>query len=308
MKQFKVYALVDPISLKIRYIGITKSSLEKRLYNHVLEAKNLREGLTYKNNWIRSLLKMNTKPIIKLLTSFDNREECANMEKLLIVRYKSTHRLTNQIVDEGKFTSRGVRSASNLKSKKVYVYSYKGTFVKEFNSIKECSEELNISYSSIKKCLSGQYKYAKKYQFSYNKQEMTDLSSYSKNNWNNIELLDTELNQIIEYPSLVKLIQDLNLNITGTTVKYILGALNKKYGNKYKLKVDGEWKFSTYYNTGVKVIFKDSTFKFYKTKQELGRELGLRGGFTQKQLDKFLRLKHTNNIKEILYNLCPLFE
>ena len=31
VKEFKVYVLVDPISLKIRYIGITKSSLEKRL-------------------------------------------------------------------------------------------------------------------------------------------------------------------------------------------------------------------------------------------------------------------------------------
>ena len=304
VKEFKVYVLVDPISLKIRYIGITKSSLEKRLYNHISEAKTLREGLTYKNNWIRSLFKMNTQPIIRLLTSFNTREECAKMEELLIVKYKDSHKLTNQIVDEGKFTSKGVKSALNLKSKQVYVYSYEGIFLKEFNSIKECSEELNITYSTIKKCLKGEYKYAKQYQFSYTKQDMPNLSSYSKDNWNEVELLDTQSNTIIKYPKMTKLIEELNLRVSKSSVRVILGALNKQYGNKYQLKVNGEWKFSTYYNTGVKIIFGDNSIKTYTTKKELGIELGFKGGFTQSQLEK--RLKSTNNIKEILYNLCPL--
>jgi hypothetical protein len=39
MSTEKVYALVDPITLKIRYIGITKQSLKDRLYGHIYEAK-----------------------------------------------------------------------------------------------------------------------------------------------------------------------------------------------------------------------------------------------------------------------------
>ena len=304
MKQYKVYVLVDPISLKIRYVGITKSSLSKRLYNHISEAKTLREGMTYKNNWINSLFKMNTQPIIRLISSYDTREESAKIEKYLIIKYKEKHRLTNQIIDEGKFSSTGYRSAENLKSKKVYVYNYEGIFLQEYNSVKETSEQLNITYSTIKKCLRGEYKYAKQYQFSYTKQDMPSLSSYSKDNWNEVELLDTQSNIVVKYPKMTKLIEELNLEVKQSSTRAILGALNKQYGNKYQLKVDGEWKFSTYYNTGVKIIFKDNSFKTFLTKKELGKELGFKGGFSHEQLDK--RVQNINNIKEVLYNLCPL--
>ena len=305
MKQYKVYVLVDPISLKIRYVGITKSSLSKRLYNHISEAKTLREGMTYKNNWINSLFKMNTQPIIRLISSYDTREESAKIEEYLIIKYKEKHRLTNQIIDEGKFSSTGYRSAENLKSKKVYVYNYEGIFLQEYNSVKETSEQLNITYSTIKKCLRGEYKYAKQYQFSYTKQDMPNLSSYSKDNWNEVELLDTQSNIVVKYPKMTKLIEELNLEVKQSSTRAILGALNKQYGNRYQLKVDGEWKFSTYYNTGVKIIFEDNSFKTYSTKGELGKELGFKGNFTQSQLDKKLQLKYLN-IKHILYKQSPL--
>ena len=304
MKEFKVYVLIDPISLKVRYVGITKSSLSRRLYNHISEAKTLREGMTYKNNWINSLFKMNTQPIIRLISSYDTREEAAKIEEYLIIKYKEKHRLTNQIIDEGKFSSTGYRSAENLKSKKVYVYSYEGIFIREFNSIKECSSELNIYHSTISRCLKGEYKYAKQYQFSYTKQDMPNLSSYSKDNWNEVELLDTQSNIIVKYPKMTKLIEELDLGLKYSTVKNVLGALNKQYGNRYQLKVNGEWKFSTYYNTGVKIIFQDDSFKTFLTKQDLGKELGFKGGFSHEQLDK--RVQNINNIEEVLYNLCPL--
>lgn len=39
MEKTVVYVLVNPISLKIRYIGITKSSLNKRLGDHIFESR-----------------------------------------------------------------------------------------------------------------------------------------------------------------------------------------------------------------------------------------------------------------------------
>ena len=35
----KIYVLIDPISLKIRYIGITRQELKERLDNHIHDAK-----------------------------------------------------------------------------------------------------------------------------------------------------------------------------------------------------------------------------------------------------------------------------
>ena len=54
----------------------------------------------------------------------------------------------------------------------------------------------------------------------------------------------------------------------------------------------------------LKIIFKDSSFKTFLTKKELGKELGFKGGFSHEQLDK--RVQNINNIEEVLYNLCPL--
>jgi hypothetical protein len=39
----------------IRYVGKTKQFLKKRLYAHIIECKS--ERISYKINWIKSLLK-----------------------------------------------------------------------------------------------------------------------------------------------------------------------------------------------------------------------------------------------------------
>ena len=298
-----VYALIEPNTLKIRYIGITEQTLQKRLFGHLSDSFLKRDN-SRKRSWVISLKNKGYIPIIKLLKVCNTKEEALKLENELINKYYVKRKLVN-CLDEGKFTSRGVKSAENLKSKKVYVYNYEGIFLQEYNSVKETSEQLNITYSTIKKCLRGEYKYAKQYQFSYTKQDMPSLSSYSKDNWNEVELLDTQSNIVVKYPKMTKLIEELNLEVKQSSTRAILGALNKQYGNKYQLKVDGEWKFSTYYNTGVKIIFEDNSFKTYSTKGELGKELGFKGNFTQSQLDKKLQLKYLN-IKHILYKQSPL--
>ena len=50
----KIYALKDPISDDIRYIGETKNDLKKRLYEHCT-IRNLKEK-NHKNNWILSII------------------------------------------------------------------------------------------------------------------------------------------------------------------------------------------------------------------------------------------------------------
>jgi len=58
-----IYGLFDPITHEIRYIG--KSDDPKtRLTEHI---KKYKYGVTHKNNWIKSLLKNNLKPILEIL-------------------------------------------------------------------------------------------------------------------------------------------------------------------------------------------------------------------------------------------------
>jgi hypothetical protein len=67
-----IYALVDPRSDCIRYIGQAKNA-ENRLLGHLNDPARTR-----KNNWIRQLLKLGLKPIMEILeeTSDPDRDEC----------------------------------------------------------------------------------------------------------------------------------------------------------------------------------------------------------------------------------------
>lgn len=180
-----IYALVDPLTLKIRYIGRTKCSLKKRLAEHISKAKSLRDK-THKENWINSLLKINSKPYIRLLTVVEGWDYSHEFEINLIDKYKN--RLLNHN-DKGKGCLKQVsedqrlRISNTLKEyykyneiqtkTKVYVYNYDGSFFKEFNSIKEASISLNIYHGTISKHLTKVSKTPNriKMQFSYTKVE-----------------------------------------------------------------------------------------------------------------------------------------
>lgn len=70
-----IYALADPRTNTIRYIGVTKLPLSYRLSGHI-RASRWGEK-TYKAAWIRELLALNLKPIIKLVEETEDRDrEC----------------------------------------------------------------------------------------------------------------------------------------------------------------------------------------------------------------------------------------
>lgn len=68
-----IYALRDPVTLEIRYVGKTTRSLAVRLRHH-LKPKAL-SVCTHKNSWIRKLLREGHRPLIELLETVDNQQE-----------------------------------------------------------------------------------------------------------------------------------------------------------------------------------------------------------------------------------------
>lgn len=304
----KIYLLIDPENLKIRYIGITCQTLTDRLGNHIHDAKYHPDVNYHKANWICSLLAKGQKPIIRQLKLCSTREEAEQIEASLIVKYKDKHNLVNIAEGNGEFTSKGQHSASEINSRIVYVYNYNGTYYGKFNSLVECSEELNICYSSIKKCLRGEYKYVKGFQFSYNKDDkLPDLTNYSTGSSKQITLLDNETGEFLNFKSSVDCKNQLNLQYSSTGIKYLLGALNKQYGNKYSMLTNGEFIQSTYYNTAVIVECVDNTYKF-KSKKDLLNYMG----YKVKSIDEDHLIsyvyKHFKNVENVSFNwpLCQV--
>ena len=182
----RIYVLVDPFSLKVRYVGRTRSSLSVRLGQHVSKARYNREK-THKASWIKSLLKVNTKPYIRLLCNVEGWTESHEIERRLISRYKDrllnhddrgegrvNHVVTQDQKVQTSITLKGRYSRgeiSNPASKEVHVYNLSGAYIRSYKHGKEAANELSITYSAIYKCTKGITKQYGGYQFSYEKVE-----------------------------------------------------------------------------------------------------------------------------------------
>lgn len=301
------YVLVDPRTIKIRYIGITKQFLVDRLQNHIDDARHRPEFNWHKANWIRELLKINSRPLIRKIAEFDNRTQAQEFESILIKKYITSHKLVNVSLEDGRFTRDGQKTAAKVNAKIVYVYNYDGSFYKEFPSILKCSEALNIYHSTIARCLKGQYKYAKSYQFSFTKEkQLQDLTNYSTGSSRQVQVRDNLTGGILTFKSIVACKQYFQLEFVSTSKKYLLGALNKKYGNQYSVWNGTTWEQSMYYNTGVIIKCKDCEYKF-ESKLKIIEYLGYKTkAMLPNVLDRLIR-KNFQNIIEIRYNL-PIIE
>lgn len=160
-----IYALIDPITCKVRYIGRTSRKLNDRLSSHLNDAKYHKRN-THKEHWINSLLEKGHRPIIKKLTTVIGFKESYSFEIKLIEKYKN--RLTNHF-DKGPGHMRNLSEDSKKqiaetlkfkfrngiiplpKGKKIYVYLRNGEFYKEFDSLSQCVKELNTFKSTITK-------------------------------------------------------------------------------------------------------------------------------------------------------------
>lgn len=96
---FIVYALLDPRTNEIRYIGRT-NNIKNRFAAHINRAKNLKKALNNNNehlyNWINILLDLDLKPIIKILES-DIIEDNINEKEIYWIKYyRNKTNLVNQ--------------------------------------------------------------------------------------------------------------------------------------------------------------------------------------------------------------------
>jgi hypothetical protein len=62
-----IYSLSDPVTGFVRYIGMTKLTLQNRLQLHVSEANNKTKRHRHKHRWIAQLKRKGLKPIIRLV-------------------------------------------------------------------------------------------------------------------------------------------------------------------------------------------------------------------------------------------------
>ena len=161
----KIYILKCPKTKEIKYVGLTRVSLEHRLHLHLKE--NVK-GLTYKTNWIKSLKQQNLKPIIEEIDSSSNLEELCKKEIYWIQYYlQKGCKLTNTITN---YSNKPYKDFKNNLPRKVIQYDLKGNKIAEFTSGYEAACVLGDceANSTIYSILNNSKKYTyKNYTFLY---------------------------------------------------------------------------------------------------------------------------------------------
>lgn len=144
----KIYCLIDPFSLRVRYIGFTNRTIKQRFYSHRHEALK-RMGNTYKDKWFRKCVLQGKEPLFALLEDNIHQDLWAEKEEFYINSYPD---LTNinpggaGIVVNRSKTS--IQRSSEAKEKEVVQLSLEGILINTFKSITEAEKHLGLNKSS----------------------------------------------------------------------------------------------------------------------------------------------------------------
>lgn len=89
-----LYALIDPFTNQIRYIGYTTHP-KARLRHHINNCNKGKYANTHKGKWISKLLSLGAEPIYKQLAEVNELNQAKLLEMELIAHYRSFCKLTN---------------------------------------------------------------------------------------------------------------------------------------------------------------------------------------------------------------------
>lgn len=186
-----IYTLSDPDTNEIRYIGKTKN-IENRYNRHIQKCYLDKYGKnTYKSNWIKSLIKINKKPIIEILDEGD-KYNINDLEIYWISQFKSWgFRLTN--MSEGgeigvDWTGRKhsilskerMRNSHNIRNKNIVHYNLDGSIINKYISLSDASIKTKNHISLISNCCKkkGSYTVGGKHFWRENKGEYPTTFRY----------------------------------------------------------------------------------------------------------------------------------
>ena len=251
--EVKIYALYDPTTSTIRYIGRTRQKLSRRLAGHL--HKSLRQGKSsHKCCWIRSLLKNGIKPRIRLLKILKDVTWTQShlIEKEIIQKHLIKHRLVNgddrgpgytgaknispesqaSVVSKLKEFYSDDRNKTNFYNE-IHCYDSDGKFYKSYKSTIFASKELGIPRAQIINHRNKRDNYNAQVLnvcgYNFSKYKTDTVKTYSKPNRNarGIQVFDKQGKQLAEFKTFGSFAQQYDLSEWDSS-EYAKGKLTKR--------------------------------------------------------------------------------
>lgn len=244
----QLYVLIDPFTLKIRYIGRTSNSLQKRLIGHISKSKRKQN---HKDYWIQSLIRQGYKPIIKqhsIIEGWVHSYKCEQLLinkalnhgfKLLNLKDRGEGGVNNIVTDEQKqkisYTLKeGYKSGKIKPSRvtKIYTFDLNGLFLKEYNSCSDCISDIGIPRSSLEKVLSKKVKRWTTFQITYgnNPGIYSKVKTILKTLEKEVFILDNVTKETLHFKSFK--VAATHLKVSSPTIRRYIKS-KKLYKNYY---------------------------------------------------------------------------
>lgn len=141
---YKLYAKSD-LTKSPKYVGITASSLNKRLGDHISESQRDNKYTNLKRAWIKSVLNRKDQVLIEPIGFAHSQEEAFEKERFFIDKY----------IKEGFTLKNGTSGGEGSKQGKIKQFSKDGTFIKLWDCIANIEQELGIQNPHISGCCRG---------------------------------------------------------------------------------------------------------------------------------------------------------
>lgn len=235
MNKIWIYALLDPRNNEIRYIGKSKDP-QKRFKQHIYTSS---KENTRKGNWIKSLIKKDLKPILKILKETDEDEfnfwEEFYIKKTIDEGSKLTNYDEKGIGTSGGMKKRTVDKIKKKLSKKVYQYSLDGALIKEHASLREAERDTNINHGNISKCCKNVYPHVGGFIFSLEKKDSLPAIKNNKAEKKKVIEVDYKGDILEEYASIAEAARKTGIDASNIS-RVCSGKKKDTYNRKFLFK------------------------------------------------------------------------
>ncbi|MEK6479599.1 NUMOD1 domain-containing DNA-binding protein [Catalinimonas sp. 4WD22] len=234
-----IYVLKNPFSNRIFYLGKT-ITLERRLTNHIIDARMDRYSTPAMRQYIRDILAKGSKPIFEVIYVVKPDQKWWDVERDFIKEYRKKYELFN--VCDGGFsgaqgnhlTEEGKKKLQELFSKPVLCYDAKtGELIQEYISAREAARQLNLFSNQVTQVCKGKFAHTGGYIFRYKKKYSKNKIAPAKGRGKKILQYDLNGNLIKEWPNPYQVKKELKIHNT-SVLRCCKGEQKTSYGFIWK--------------------------------------------------------------------------
>ena len=296
---------------RVRYVGVTSNTLEKRFQSHKGSARGKRRSQPV-HQWMYSKYKNGFDIICKQIDQCFE-DEWQEKEKYWIAYYRKIEPELLNLQNGGSgIITKEMRSIDGMERTRlasirpVAAYDDEGNLIAKYESLTDAAKKLNISKGNISAALSGKKKHCRGYKWKYLEKKEINFNKYKKkvNPDYNKRLIVYKFNKnnklVKTYQSARQVIRDIfGENCTASGDYFVKNIINKSIlWHKYYWSTSRDFIINDNHYTCKEVDKNGNIIKLYRTFKSAAKEHNISIDKLKYRINKHRVLENGNFIEK----------